>query len=322
MSSPGDRPPIAVLMGGPDAEREVSLMSGREVAAALRDSGRFDVHELIIDAPSAAELRALLPDRCAGIFPVLHGRWGEGGPLQTILEELRVPYVGCRPKPAALAMDKLATKMLIGAEHVPTPRSRELMPGDPCDLEPPIVLKPVDEGSSVGLRICRTHAEIESARAELHRIRPRLMAEEFIQGREITAGIVLDRALPLIEIKPAVEFYDYQAKYFRDDTRYELNPSLPPGVAEKCQAYALAAFRLLGCRDVARADFMVDHRGPWFLEINTMPGFTTHSLVPKAARADGMEMADLCANLMNTAIRRGPSPVIAPTERQKLSAAR
>jgi D-alanine-D-alanine ligase len=300
-------PTIAVLMGGPDAEREVSLMSGREIAAALRQSGRFDVHDLVIDAPTADELRALLPKNTAAVFPIVHGRWGEGGPLQQLLEELRIPYVGSRPKAAFLAMDKLATKTLVNAEGVPTPRSRELMPGDTCDIEAPLVLKPVDDGSSVDLRICRTPAEVTAARAELHPKRPRLMAESYIKGREITAGILHGQPLPLIEILPAVEFYDYQAKYFRDDTRYQLNPQLPVGLDQWIKELAIRAFNVLGCRDVARADFMLDERGPWFLEINTLPGFTTHSLVPMAARAAGVEMPELCAQLVETAIARGPA---------------
>ncbi len=134
------------------------------------------------------------------------------------------------------------------------------------------------------------------------------MAEQYVNGREVTVGIVGGRALPLIEIVPGpeVEFYDYQAKYFRDDTRYILDPELPPGVAERCRRIAMLAFRRLGCRDVARVDFMVDDRGPWFLEINTMPGFTTHSLVPMAAASRGLAMPRLCHMLVDAALSRGP----------------
>lgn len=301
-------PTVLVLMGGPDAEREVSLNSGREVAQALRQSGRFNVKDQVIDKPSTFELKVMVDSSgCDVVFPVLHGRWGEGGPLQEELERLNVPYVGCRPKAATLAMDKLATKTILAADNIPTPPSRQLLPEDVCDLEPPIVLKPVDDGSSVDLRICRTVEQIAAARKELHPRRGRLLAERYIQGREITVGIVCDQPLPLIEIIPApvVEFYDYEAKYNRDDTSYVLDPVLPVGVAEHCTHIAMTAYERLGCRDIARADIMVDERGPWFLEINTMPGFTTHSLVPMAARRLGLEMPVLCAKLAETALKRG-----------------
>jgi len=299
---------VLVLLRGPDAEREVSLMSGREDANAIRQSGRFAVNEQVIDKPSLHDLKSLAAG-CDVVFPVLHGRWGEGGPLQELIDQLGLPYVGCRAKAAALAMDKMATKTLAATDNVPTPPSRALEAGDRCDLEPPLVLKPIDDGSSVDLRICQTADQVETARKQLHPKRGRLLAERYIKGREVTAGIILGKALPLIEIIPSkqVEFYDYQAKYFRDDTRYVLEPELPPGMTERCQAIALSVFNRLGCRDIARADFMIDERGPWFLEINTMPGFTTHSLVPMAARRTGIEMPELCARLVEAALGRGAS---------------
>lgn len=257
------------------------------------------------------------------IFPVLHGRWGEGGPLQEALEQLGLPYVGSRPEAAALAMDKLATKTMLASEDFPTPPSQQLMPDDKCNLAPPIVLKPVDDGSSVDLRICRTVQQIAAARKELHPRRGKLMAERYISGREITVGILCGEPLPLIEIIPAasVEFYDYQAKYTRDDTKYIIDPVLAAGVAEQCSNMALTAFNRLGCRDVARADFMIDERGPWFLEINTMPGFTTHSLVPMAARKMGLAMPALCARLVDAALTRGRHDSPKPLDPRKAVAA-
>ncbi len=301
------KPRILVIMGGPDAEREVSLLSGREIAAALRDSDRFQVREAVIDRPDAEELHGIIGDAEA-VFPALHGRWGEGGPLQVLLEELAVPYVGSRPKPAALAMNKLASKTLLAPFQVRTPRARLLEPGSPCDLEPPVVLKPVDDGSSVDLRLCHSAEAIVAARAELHPKRHYLLAEELIAGREITVGIVRDEILPLIEIQPKTSFYDYEAKYTRDDTTYVLSPDLPEEVARECREVAETAYRTLGCRDVARVDFLVDERGPWFLEINTMPGFTSHSLVPMAAKAHGWPMPELCGALIECALERGVSP--------------
>jgi len=256
---------------------------------------------VIIERIAAAEILAHRP---GVVFPVLHGRWGEGGPLQEILEESGVPYVGCRPKAARLAMDKLATKLLASAEGVPTPRAQELRIGDPCDVPPPLVLKPVDDGSSVDLRICRTAAEVDEARRVLQPRRPRLMAEQYVQGREVTAGLLLGEVLPLIEIRPAFGVYDYEAKYTRDDTDYVLDPALAPGVADLIAESARRIFARLGCRDLARIDFMVDDRGPWLLEVNSMPGFTSHSLLPKAAAHRGIEMPELCARLVEGARRR------------------
>jgi len=297
---------VLVLMGGPDAEREVSLMSGRAIATALRDSGRFNVIEQTIDRETPESLAAMTGDVNV-VFPALHGPWGEGGPLQEILAQLGVPYVGSGPRAAALAMDKVITKSLL-AGIVPSPPARQLMPDDVCDLDPPLVLKPIDDGSSVDMCICRTQEEVDAGRAELHPHRGALLAERFVDGRELTIGIVCGEALPLIEIVPAVEFYDYDAKYERDDTRYLLEPEVPPGVAEQCERFALESFSRLGCRDIARADFMLDEEGPWFLEINTMPGFTSHSLVPMAARHVGMPMPALCAKLVDAALARRRSP--------------
>ena len=302
MSSQKPRPTVLVLMGGPDAEREVSLMSGREVAAALRESGRYDVIEQVIDHPAADELRDLGGDV---VFPALHGKWGEGGPLQEMLETLAVPYVGSAAAAAALAMDKLATKQAVAAAGVPIPTDQALAPGDHCDLEPPLVLKPIDDGSSVDLHICHTPDQIAHARELLHPRHGRILAERYIAGREITVGIVCGAALPLVEIVPAVEFYDYQAKYFRDDTQYIVDPDLGDELTLRCTGAALRSFDVIGGRDLARADFMVDDdEGLWFLEINTMPGFTTHSLVPMAAASRGLDMPALCARLVAAALSR------------------
>ena len=291
---------VLVLKGGPDAEREVSLLSGTMVAAALRRGG-FQVHEATIDRPGSEELRALPGDV---VFPALHGAWGEGGPLQEILEEHGRPYVGARPRAARLAMDKPATKALVAAIGIPTPRSQELVPGTPCSVACPLVIKPADDGSSVDLRICRTPHEVATARAELESRRARLLAEEYVAGRELTVGIIDGECLPIIEIRPRGGTYDYEAKYTRDDTEYLLDPELPPGIADAVRAFSRAAWHAVGCRDVARADFMLDGRGPWFLEINTMPGFTDHSLVPKAAQHAGMDMEALTGRLVHRALQR------------------
>ena len=291
---------VLVLKGGPDAEREVSLRSGGMVADALRRSG-LDVHETVIDRLDAAELRALPGDV---VFPVLHGPWGEGGPLQDLLETDGRPFVGCRSAAARLAMDKPASKRAVRELGVPTPADQVLRQGDTLTLPAPLVLKPCDDGSSVDLRVCATAADAERARAELHRRRAVLLAESFVQGREVTIGLLEDRDLPLIEVRPKCGLYDYEAKYNRDDTQYVLDPELPAGVADAIRRFARAAWRRLGLRDVARLDFMVDARGPWFLEANTMPGFTDHSLVPKAAAHAGLPMERLVRQLAEQAAAR------------------
>ncbi len=304
--SPAAPPPwtkevrVLVLKGGPDAERDVSLMSGGVVADALRAAG-FTVNEVTVDRPGIDELRAMAGDV---IFPVLHGSWGEGGPLQELLEEDGRPYIGCRPKAARLAMDKIATKAVVADLGVPTPRAQELHPGAELAFECPVVLKPADDGSSVDLRICANPHEVVRARLEIEPRRSRILAEEYIRGRELTVGLVDGECLPIIEIVAAEGTYDYEAKYHRDDTQYVLDPELPPGVAEAVRAFSRAAWHAIGCRDIARVDFMLDHRGPWFLEINTMPGFTLHSLVPKAARHAGMPIEQLVTALVQRALER------------------
>ena len=298
-----NKPHVLVLMGGPDAEREVSLLSGAAVAQALRESGSFHVNEETIDDPGVDELRALLAAAQADVvFPVLHGQWGEGGTLQRHLEVIGVPFVGAGSEASATAMDKMRTKQLASLLGIRTPAAEVLDDSEPCTIGPPLVLKPVDDGSSVDMRICRDDDAIMKARTELRRKRRRLLAERFIDGGELTCAVILGEAMPLIEIIPAVEFYDYEAKYNRDDTEYRLNPQLPDGYEHRMKQDALRLAEAIGCLDLARVDFMVDERGPWLLEINTIPGFTTHSLVPMAARAAGREMPELCSVLVEATL--------------------
>ena len=292
---------VAVLRGGPDAEHEVSLASGGRVLAALRRDPRFNATDHVIDRPTIDELAALEVDV---VFPVLHGPFGEGGELQQRLEAAGLPYVGSGPEASQLAMDKAATKTACSEVGVPTAPWAMLTPGEACPLPSPVVVKPVNEGSSVGVRLCRSADELDSARSELQDQYPDLMAEAFIKGRELTVGIAGDRTLPIIEIRPAVTFYDYEAKYERNDTEYILEPELPEGIADTCARHARTTFDCLGCRDVARVDYMLDGRGIWMLEVNTMPGFTDHSLLPKAAQHAGTGMTELCAGLVCRALDR------------------
>lgn len=301
------RTSVLVLGGGPDAEREVSLNSAAGVGGALKKCGRFDVIERTIGRLTGEELHALPGDV---IFPVLHGSFGEGGPLQELLEADGRPYVGCRPGAARLAMDKIATKMMAARLGIRTAEScvfnaKDERPGVPL----PLVAKPVHDGSSVGLHICRDEHAWTGARAAIladigsqpGRV---YMLERFIPGRELTVGVLDGRALPAINIIPAEGPYDYEAKYTRDDTRYVVDPSLPPGVDAKIKEDAVALTRAMGVRHLARVDFLLDGEGtPWLLEVNTMPGFTSHSLVPMAAAKTGVEMPELCAQLVEMALR-------------------
>lgn len=301
---------ILVLAGGPDAEREVSLNSARAVAAALRRNSGYSVREEVIGRINADELASLPGDVIA---PVLHGSFGEGGPLQDILARSGRPYVGCRAAAARLAMDKVATKaaaVSIGLRTAPWCILNTADEGLAMDL--PVVVKPVHDGSSVGLHICRTVDEWRSARAAVSadvRAKPgrAYLCERFIAGRELTVGILDGAPLPLIEIIPAQGPYDYDAKYIRDDTRYVVRPPLPPAGAEVLSAQACALSRALGVRHIARVDFLLDAAGiPWLLEVNTMPGFTDHSLVPMAARSVGLDMTALWVRLVEMALRDGP----------------
>ena len=305
-------PRVLVLMGGPDAERPVSLKSGAMVADALRRSG-LRVEECTIDRPTAAEIHALPGDV---VFPVLHGPFGEGGPLQELLDADGRPYVGCRPRAARLAMDKLATKSLARRLGIPTPPSQELHSGQSCDIDPPLVIKPIDDGSTVDVFICRSRAEVDTAMSRIFAHRDRAMAERFIEGREITVGWILGSTLPVIEIVPADGFYDYDAKYIRNDTEYVLDPERPeswqrtrakrspldPRFIELARHFTDELVVGIGARHVARVDFLIDADGPWLLEINTMPGFTDHSLVPKAAAHAGIDFPRLCRSLVEAAL--------------------
>ena len=292
---------VLVLMGGPDAEREISLKSGAMIAAALREAGGFIVHEQIIDKPTSTELRALPGDV---IFPVLHGPFGEGGPLQEIMEADGRPYVGSRPRAARIAMDKISSKLFARTAGIRTPPARILIAGEPCDLEMPVIVKPIDDGSSVGVRRCFDAAQFAAARAELEVKHPRLMAEKLIVGREITVGILERDLLPMIEVVTSQEFYDFSAKYERSDTQYILDPALAPEIQAEIAYASRTIYERIGCRDIARVDFMVDEVGAWFLEINSMPGMTDHSLVPKAAAHAGISFPKMCARLVEKSLSR------------------
>jgi len=290
---------VAVLMGGSSAEREVSLMSGAGVLKALRAQG-IDAHSF---DPAAEPLAALKGyDRA---FVALHGRYGEDGTIQGLLEMLGIPYTGPGVMASALGMDKLRTKLVWQAVGLPVPEY--VMLDDDSDfaavertLGLPLFVKPAREGSSVGVTKVAQPGALKDAYAIAARHDPLVMAEQGVMGGEYTVAILGDTALPIVKIEPATDFYDYDAKYLRDDTRYLCPADLPPEKTAEIQEGASKAFRALGASGWSRIDFLMDESGQhYFLEINTSPGMTSHSLVPMAARAVGMTYEALVLNILS-----------------------
>ncbi|MCX7159819.1 MAG: D-alanine--D-alanine ligase [Proteobacteria bacterium] len=295
---------VAVLMGGKSAEREISLMSGGGVLKALRSKG-VDAHEF---DPSKRDLADLRREGFARCFIALHGRGGEDGTIQGGLECLGIPYTGSGVLGSAIAMDKWRTKMIWLANGLPTPRYRMLSAHDDWDavardLGLPLIVKPANEGSTLGLTKVTAAAQLPAAyELAAKKFHDMALAEQFIDGPEFTASILGETALPLIRIEAPQGNYDYQNKYFTDDTKYHCPCGLPSAEEQALQALALRAFRLVGCTGWGRVDLMLDRSGnPSLLEVNTSPGMTGHSLVPMAARQIGIAYEDLCVKVLEGA---------------------
>ena len=294
---------VAVLLGGKSAERAVSLKSGGMVLNALRSRG---VDALAFD-PAERGLDALIGERFERAFIALHGRFGEDGTVQGVLEWLGIPYTGSGVLASALAMDKLRAKLLWHAEGLPTPPYAVLTKDSDLrtvarKLGVPLMVKPASEGSSIGMSKVGSAAGLDEAYALAANYDHVVIAEKFIDGTELTAGILGDQVLPLIKIETPRNFYDYEAKYIADDTRYIVPCGLSAARERDMQALCLKAFRALGCRGWGRVDLMLNRQGrPLVLEVNTVPGMTDHSLVPKAARAVGMSYEDLCLRILEAA---------------------
>ena len=302
----GSKPKVAVLAGGIGAERGVSLQSGRCVAEALEEAGLNVV---------AADIRPdnldILEDGSVDVFfPALHGEFGEDGQLQQILEDKSLLYTGSGPAASKLAFDKMTSKKLFAEAGVATPVAIEF--SDETDIRQleeqlqhfadKYVIKPVDQGSSVGISIVSAPNEaMATAQKTLHEF-GNCMIEEFIAGREITVSILGNLTLPIIEIRSKTGFYDYQAKYIDEHTEYLFDTIGDPALAAKISQAALDCFNVLGCRGFARADFILSAEEiAYALEVNTIPGFTTHSLLPKAAAKAGFPMSGLCAKIVEMA---------------------
>jgi D-alanine-D-alanine ligase len=298
---------VAVLLGGDSSEREISLLSGHAVLAALKRCGvnahAFDPQELPI--------QSLVSEAFDRVWIALHGPGGEDGAMQGALEWLGVPYTGSGVLASALTMDKLKTKRVVVGAGYAAPEYAVL--SSPADLTGalqriglPLMVKPASQGSSVGITKVKTVAEFPGAYAAARAIDPIVFAERFVSGAEYTVGVLHDRGLPSIRIKPATEFYDYEAKYFRNDTEYHCPSGLNAAEEAELQAAALGAFRVTDCVGWGRVDFMRDPATQkfYFIEINTTPGMTDHSLVPMAARQSGIDFEELVWRVLESSFVR------------------
>jgi D-alanine-D-alanine ligase len=293
---------IVVMLGGPSAEREVSLRSGAAVAQALRSLG----HRVSEVDPRADNWS--LPADTDVVFLALHGTYGEDGTVQRKLEELAIPYTGCGPEASRIAFDKSLTKQRCVAAGVPTARFALIDSAAarwPMGWNPPVVLKPARQGSSVGLQFVERVADWSKALAESMRFDSQVLMEERIFGREATVGILADAPLPLVEVRPKAGVYDYQSKYTAGATEYLCPAPFDAAVTARIQAAAMGVFKVIGGRDYSRVDVMVRPSGePVVLEVNTLPGMTETSLLPKAAAAAGIGYAELCQRMVDLALKR------------------
>ena len=303
---------VAVLMGGSSAEREISLMSGGGVLAALQSRG-VDAHAF---DPAERDLVELKRGGFARCFIALHGRHGEDGTVQGALELLGIPYTGSGVMASAIGMDKVMTKRVWSALGLPTPRSmtldatqqtRERLRTVPDELGLPLIVKAPHEGSSIGVVKVNGYSDMQDAVAEAMKYDSVVLIEEFVSGDEVTCPILgagdSAHALPVVKIVAPEGKYDYENKYFTDEVTYVVPSGLPALEEQAIQRLAVDAFQAIGCRGWARADFMIraSDRKPYLLEINTSPGMTSHSLVPKSAAAAGIGYEDLCVQLLASA---------------------
>jgi D-alanine-D-alanine ligase len=291
-------------MGGKSAEREISLMSGNGVLKALRSKG-VDAHAF---DPAQRDVFDLKREGFARCFIALHGRGGEDGTIQGALEMIGIPYTGSGVMGSAIGMDKWRTKMVWIASKLPTPRFRILdeksnWASVARELKLPLIVKPANEGSTLGLTKVTSVKQLpEAYELAAKKYRDIALAEQFIDGPEYTASVLGEEALPLIRIEAPKGNYDYQNKYFTDDTKYHCPSGLPARKEKELQSLTLRAFSAVGCRGWGRVDIMLDRKKkPWLLEVNTSPGMTGHSLVPMAAKAVGISYEDLCVRILEMA---------------------
>ena len=295
---------VAVLMGGRSAEREISLRSGQAVLDALQQRG---VQALSLDAGGDDFVSQLGSGGFDRAFVALHGRGGEDGVVQGLLESLGIPYTGSGVLGSALSMDKLRTKQLWAGAGLPTPTFTVLQRDADLQAVPalgfPVMLKPVREGSSIGMTKVEQERDLKKAWQEASRFDREVLAESWVYGVEYTAAVVADIALPLIRLETPREFYDYEAKYLADTTRYHCPCGLLEDVESGLQDLAVRAFRAIGASGWGRVDFFVDAaQRPWLIEVNTVPGMTDHSLVPMAAQVYGWDMPELVWRILESSV--------------------
>lgn len=291
---------VAVFMGGDSAEREVSLKSGKAVLAALVSAG---VDAFALDVQGCL-LKTVEDPEFDRVFIALHGRGGEDGTLQAILSQAGIPYTGSEVMASSLAMDKLRTKYVFAGCGLPTPQFKTMSAAGEAEqivqeLRSPLSVKPSREGSSIGIRKVHTAVELAEAFEAAAALDSSVLVEEWIEGPEFTVSLLQDRALPAIGLSTDHVFYDYDAKYLADDTRYRIPCGLAPEDEARLQNLALEAFRVVGCRTWGRVDIMQDGDGEfWLLEVNTVPGMTDHSLVPMSAKAAGISFEELVVRIL------------------------
>jgi len=308
---------IGVLMGGTSSEKEISLKSGKAVYKALSEAG-YDVKTIEINSTDERTIvRQLKQEKIDIVFNVLHGKFGEDGTLQEILERSGFAYTGSGSQASRLAMDKAATQTLLRKNGIRTPDFYILDSGDEINIKSiltktgglPVVVKPSGEGSSIGISIVREEKELAPALKGAFKLGPKVVIDRFIEGREITSGILGQEALPLVEIRPKNSFFDFSAKYQKGMSEYIVPAEIPADQAKEIQQISQKVFELIGCRDLGRSDFILDRSGTaFFLEINTIPGFTATSLLPMAAEHQGLDFAALCGKIVSFAARRRKVP--------------
>ncbi len=306
MSLKGKR--IGVMMGGVSAEKEISLRSGRAVFEALRRTG-LDVVPLEITSEAEEEIRRVVTRSAVDVvFIVMHGGFGEDGRLQHILDKMDVPYTGPAARSSSAAMDKVVSRRSFEKAKLRVPKSRIWKKGTPrflaaLFLRYPLVVKPPAQGSSIGISFVTEPSQLPGALEEALKFDDRVLLEEFISGREITVSVLDGRALPIVEIVPKKGFFDFQAKYQKGLTDYIVPAPLSQEVTLRAQKDAVTAYRSLGCRHLSRVDMIVADDGtPYVLEVNTIPGMTETSLLPKAAQAAGITFEDLCLKIVEMAV--------------------
>lgn len=300
---------IGVLIGGPSSEREISLKSGKAVFEALKNLG-LDVEAVDIITDDIKEnIRLLKSKKIDCAFIALHGKFGEDGGIQRVLEEIRIPYTGSGELASRLAMDKIASRKIFFEAGLSVPRYKTLKKESRHNFKNefrlPVVIKPATNGSSIGLSIVSKEDGLESAFSLAFSYDNDIIIEEFVEGRELTVGILEDKALPVIEIVPKNKFFDFEAKYHSGLTDYIVPAKLDKKTAKKVQEAAQAAHKLLDCFGCSRVDIILDRKDtPVVLEVNTIPGFTSTSLLPKAAKTVGIEFSDLCLKLLDLAYEK------------------